>query len=664
MKNKILLFTTVAFVAFGLGYFRIPFGSGRGLSSIEEAPSAIIPSVNNYKNLPCPSEQEYRQLAKEVHLKVPEGIDICKDEIHGPLAKIMSFAKKLKFQFPKNFSPELQNDLRDPLAYVARMVPLVDFNMKQIDSVAYFCNGGRMCPVPGMYLGGSFVDEEPLMGLAVLFHEARHASPNDPSHKNCLRGDIPKTPGGCDQRLSVSESDAGAYSYDSVFTAALGLYAEGLSEADREFSLSHSYHRVGTRFNEVPEELAQLLDMVAVLDESGSVYLLHPYYKEPIPLSLPFLNAGEVVERIETYIATNGLAFFTSQHRLFSWNARDGFKRSYKDSVPESAQILEFSRMMDGTKNEYAYPTFLLPENSLRQIQFKPDGKLPEFASYYISTYRKVELVIPEFWRFFIALFRENIFIDKQGVLYKTSPYSHEQQFIPREDLQIPGQTWVHGSGGVLFDTLYGVSNTGALYQVEEIVTELPQNPESLEEDPGQEISYKMSLTSFQVPKGKKAKKIIEGLNIRALLDEDGALYFESYDKTLRSRWSADHLKVKDAAIFSKTLTTPKLFALAGDRKKFEETCKIREMLFDPWFDKGMGIDQNGFLVIAGSKESCLRIRQRNYRQAKIKFFAMDKKTLLEDERTKDLIHRYAQNGLELVDENGRIELLRPYDYP
>lgn len=614
----LLIFGVFAIAGGSAGYFRAQPMLEPGPRFPSSEPKKTEDGPLSYEKMECPGDSEYRRLAASVNLEVPAGIDACTHEHHAKIAKLLAYAAKLKITMPADWAPELQEDLRDPLAYFGRMSRKTGIDLNQTTSIAYNKTNEK-----SVYLGGIFFDEPPLEALSVLVHEARHSSEHDPGHTECRKGDIPKTSGGCDRELSLDPKKAGAYSYGAAFYAALALYGEGLSDSDRKSLRNLSLATIGTRFNELPELLAQAFDLVAVLDSEGTVSLLHPFLRDPVPLPLTFLRQKEKVARIEFNVRNNGLLLFTSEHRLFTWTEQNGFARLYADEVPENMPIFDAGRMRVGY-DDTAYYNFLTADNQLHYIQYKPEARRFELTPYYI--YPK-NTVVPPLHRFFMALNGRTIFLGKDSVFYLSPRFGNEPAFDPRPELQVPGRRWVHGIGGVTFDSLFGIADDGRTHFGK--IGFIPSTDESAHDLE----TYTLLESSLQPTGGRMGKKIAEGLNFRALLDNEGDLQIEYYGRETRSFWRHDHGKVVDFTLIRSHVASRALLP-PQERATFARECGVAKVLHDPWFGVGLGLNRQGELVVGSPfGQPCLSAGPERFRDLKFESVREHRKNMSRPER-------------------------------
>jgi len=652
MKNSIKLLTAFVICASagtGLGYFQsVKEESHRVPSSREKD----IPRVT-YDLLACPSEEEYRRIAKTLHLEVPAGVDVCTHEQHGKLARLFAYAENLQIHFPPDWAPELQSDLGNPLAYLARMSRKLAVDLSAPNMTAYTKPDEK-----SVYLGGQFFGLEPLEALAALVHEARHSSESDPGHETCRGGELPKFPGGCDKELNLDPKKAGAYSYDAAFYAAVGLYASDLHQTDRKHLLNLCLATISSRFNELPESLAQAFDLLAVLDEEGGVHLLHPFLNDPIPLALSFLKEGEKVERIEFNVKNNGLLLFTTEKRLFTWRAESGFERMFQKTLPENMPIFEAARARIPFE-DYPYFNFLTSDNQLYYYRFQPRIRSFELAPYPIFR-RTKDLFFPTISRFFMGLSERTLFLGKDGIFYLSPRFRGQLPFDPNRDLQVPGALWVQGTGGVVYESLYGINNDGRTrYATVEIIP-------GKDKDHSDAEVYSLKESSLQPPDGRMGKKIFEGINLRALLDDEGNLQIELYGSEHRSFWRKENGgKVVDFTILRKHMAS-RSFVPNKDQLNFINDCDMRIALPDPWLGVGIGLNKNGELVIGGTGDQrCLVAGPQKYHNIKFESGRAREKKRFRHERNNVFGEEpaYTQSILWVTGQDGVKKSLLPYDY-
>ncbi len=606
----------------------------------------------SYDDMPCPSNDEYRRLASIVKLELPAGLDACTDPLHNKIARLLAYAEKLKITMAPDWAPSLQADLGHPLTFLGSMSNKMGIDLTQETTIAYNKTNEK-----AIFLGGLFFEEDPLEALAVLVHEARHSSSNDPGHVTCRRGDIPRALGGCDQRLSVETKDAGAYSYGAAFYAALGLYAEGIPSSDREYMLALSLATISTRFNELPEELAQAFDLISVLDEDGSVYLLHPFTREPIPLGLGFLAPGERVKRLDFNVKNNGLLLFTTKNRLFTWEPGAGAKRLFPEQIPDSLPILDAARMRV-LFEDYPHYNFLSSENQLFFHRFSPEKREYELAPYPI--FRR-EDPRPELSGIFMGLSGRSIFLGKDGQIYVGPQWGDEPTFDPRRDLQVSGRKWKYGTGGVVFESLYGITDDGRVHYTR--IEFLPADPDSFFD---KEV-YTIQESSLQPTGGRSARKIFEGLSLRALLDTDGDLQIETYGREQRSFWRKLPGRIVDFTVMRRHLAGRSIIPTPA-RTNFASACGIQKPVPDPWLGVGLGLNANGELVIGlpSGPNPCLLTGSKRYKELKFRAWRGSRSPRQRDEAVAlpgVEPPQHTRTVLWATELNGQVTPLLPYSY-
>lgn len=626
MRTKLAL---AAILGFGCGLLAQSLSSKPAVSR-RTASAEEKNSINSYDRLLCPPEAKYREWASKLNIAVPEGIDSCADPAHGKLAKLILLGETMALHFPKTWAPDLQADFLRPIGYLDEMSQRVDFDLNQTTTIAMNVKNGE-----AILLGGAFLSDTPLESLSTLIHEARHSSPADPGHVLCELGDIPRTSGGCDSVFSVDREAAGAYSYGALYSLAVGLFADGLSRADREFMLSDGLRVVGTRFNRLPPALAQAHDLVAVLDAEHRLFLLSPFSPEPRAVPLDFLREGEKLERIEMNGRADGLLLFTSAQRLLQWRPNSTPAPLYPGALDPESKILDASRIRVPFE-DYPYYAFLFANRELQYLGM--DTKTGERVLTPFPARTFTGRTFDEktsFRRFFMALEGASIFLDDAGTFFLGARYGSDAPFSARPDLN-PGTPWKHGHGGLLSDTLYATNSAGRLRHAQ--VELVPLNDDSEVSDD----RFRWEDARFQIP---GAKKFQEGLYLRAQLDEEGKIHFQSFDGA--RPFTHEGAKAIDFAFFRGQSVAAEILP----EQALATTCDLHDTVREPWLGEELGLDRAGYLSRGGD---CKRLSKVPFRSLRLVPAA-------------ESLGRYANSSgeparLQVINEAGQSEILRPYE--
>ncbi len=554
--------------------------------------SSVNTSINSYDVLKCIPDSVYREKAKALNLEVPAG-DICGDPYHGKMSRLFWLMDTFTFHFSSDWAPELQNDFRKPYDYLKKYDHSLGFDLAAgADSTEAYNTTDTRHPnllrgrSHGLLLGALFFKEDPLDALPILIHEARHSSPHDPAHAQCVLGDIQRYDGGCDQELSVKEGSAGAYSYGAAFYAALSLYADGLSEGDREYLKTEGLRIVTLRFNVLPDELAQRYDLLAALKKDGTVAYIHPF----VAAVIPGPNFEEKIKRVEQYPSHGGLMAFAESNRVFNFQLPFTQKPElvFEKSGGANFRALEISRIFAKPTEMQPYPyyTVLKENNDLEFQQFNPEKGAYEFLPYAIFRFSIKNPEIPKHKYFFLGMWHENIFISEEGVVYRTYHFASEPHWVR---LPTPeSNRWVSGTGGLLAGELYLISQAGRLYNTEAFF-------QQEEDDNTPEPEYRIGPSKLPMP-NVPLVKLREGLNLRSVLDRNGTLYVARYGDVPRA------IKVNepfsDFTIVRPTVTEKPLMEMRPS-SEFEEKCGISHTILDPWLQGAIGIDSKQHLVFA-----------------------------------------------------------------
>lgn len=590
MQNKLffLVILGVAASGFILGRFTFSNTVSGNLSAIERkvAQDEHV-GIGDYSRLPCPTEAEFQNLAKEVNLVIPEGpsFDVeCKDGHRALMGKSLFLMQRLKINFPENWPEKLKEDLGKPFAFLKKHSAKLTLDLSQKDSLAYNKVTDRE-----IYLGGRYFSIDPLDGISVLIHEARHSDKRSPMHFVCEAGDLPRATGACDDEFSMDEEKAGAYSYGALFEAAMSLYGEGLSKAEREALLISSIVQIGARFNTMPEALARKVDVLVVLTADNKLEIVHPFLNYSQTLDLKFGSPEEQPRRIEFSPVANGLFIYTNKNRIWTWSQLKGLQRFFPEVLSEEMEILNIARVRVPFKEITQYLT-LGKANDLQSIEYDPKANKRLLFKYPMNLGKSIDK-IPSFSQFFLALYNESVFLSQDGRVYFAPQYGNDQIFFEPEPLT-SSQRWISGTGGVLYDSLYLVNGAGELKTVGREIREE-------HDDRDQRI---FSLKDSVYGKNLRIKKFAEGLRLRMALSQEGSITVWPVEE---SPGQGTNIKLEktivDFAITQVTETTSSVGVPGRLNAEFKTRCQISTLLSDPWTGRGMGLSSQGQIVMAGA---------------------------------------------------------------
>ncbi len=558
----------------------MPVEASLKLASREIAQNKVT-SLNDYTALPCPTEAQYQAYASEVNLIIPEGpsVDlVCDDSYRALLAKTFYLMKELKINFPENWPLELKNDLGNSFDFLKRNSAKLTLDMTQEDSVAYNKVNDRE-----IYLGGRFFSMPPLDAISVLIHEARHSVKTSPNHVTCEAGDVPRSSGACDEEFSMS-STAGAYSYGTLFEASLALYGENLSTADREAMLISALVQLGARFNILPDELARKVDVLITLSTDHELEIVHPFLNLTIPLNLKFSSEKEIPVRIEFSPQHNGILIHTNLNRAWSWSQNTGLKPLYEKLLTDIP--IRHAARLRVPFNDITSFVVLTDKGQLKFVEYSTTLNANQLRGYTNPTGRPIS-TFPPFTTFFLALGHESTYLDKDGKIYFAPFYGNEPVFGQFDVFK--DSHWTHGTGGVIYDTLYLINDEGQL--------KVASN-EAVEDD--DMVSRKFTLQDSNIGQNVKMKKFAEGLKLRMALDQDGSILAwksgQSLEKPIQLK-----KKILDFVI-SQNVETKKrpIGKVTKTEASFIRSCSVEKLLQDPWLGRGIGITNQGQLVMAG----------------------------------------------------------------
>lgn len=539
---------------------------GKSSTAVQRSIASEEKNHSTFLDLPCPTEQEFQDLARKTKLKLPESPYACDESPKSKLARVLHFMNQMKVDLPKDWGGEVRETLESPLDYVVKMAASISVDFTQTDSIA---QNFRL--TGDVFLGGLFFQIEPLFSIAVLIHEARHSEDSSPGHDRCRSGDIPKSEGGCDAKFSIAK-DAGAYSYGAIFELGLAEFARGLSKADREYLTSLAIVHMASRFNEVPEQFGAPVDVVVVLDESGDAHVVNPYNWSLKKIDLP---EGKKIRKVE-YSPRGAASFlFTEDNDVFVWSPSSGLQKSYEDLIQGLPGVHEIDKIISGVSRNTK--TFVIStENDFFYIDTdrKTGGDI--LTKYQTRPEEKVKkLTIANGWSsFFLTEDGDimNIVASHRGVRGTKfyTPYSI-----------FSGFQWQHIHGGVTYDQLFAIDSNGTLYF----------------EGPGKNRS---GLGPIPLEwKNGALKKYLEGTNFRAYLTKEGKLYLSHYQSSEVSPQEIplEHSKkIVDFTLPRKFLFSEPIYR-APEAPELAKICQTKSSFVDPILGYPMGLRANGEIV-------------------------------------------------------------------
>lgn len=536
----------------------------------------------SYSRLPCPTESEFIIWSAELKLSPLEGpsVDLqCDEQPRAKLAKIFKLMRDLKFSLPQRWPSQLQADITNTFEYLKNNTTKLALDLNQRNSIAY-----NKVADKEIFLGGIFFTQDPLDGIGTLFHEARHSSSDDPGHTICSAGNIPKTKGGCDQKFSTG-SDAGAYSYNTLFELAVAFFARDISEVDREQMLAKALVNIGARFNQIPSMLARKVDFLIVLSEKNEIHLVHPFLFYAHKLSgLVFETPDELPVRLEFSPAENGVFIFTNKKRLWVWSPLKGLTRFKKELISLDEKVYDISRTRIPGVDD---PKFVLrlENQKLVYIDRDPqDSKEKMYDFKFIG--RPMQNGNPLIHRLFMASGDETVFLAEDGKMYLAPHYGNDPIFV-HDPLFDQGTPWVNGTGGVTYDDMYLLNREGKLYSASYAYDE------TIEEG----LVKIFTLQPSQFAPEISLKKYSQGLRVEMGLNFDHQIQVKKYGedqlKKLQFPFQVIDFVLAQNSDFGSFVT-----GTSPSQGLFRKKCQIVREIPDPWLQAGMGYNASGQLII------------------------------------------------------------------
>lgn len=592
---KFLGAASVATAGFCFGIYTPEIGGEASFASTQAQNSENQSTLNDFTKLQCPSEAQFLNWAQEIHLVVPEGKSLdeaCDQSQRAILAKSLLLMKSLRVNLPKSWPEPLRRDLEDTFLFLKNNSKKLALDLAQQDSVAY-----NKTSIQEIYLGGRFFTSGALEAISILVHEARHSVTTAPGHVNCDAGDIPRTPGACDQEFGLEDSSSGAYSYGTLFDIAMAFYAQNISEGDRQFMLTEALLQLGARFNTLPETLARKVDVLAVLSNDHKISLVHPFLGYTKELNLKFSSENEYPVRIEFATMHNGLYIYTNENRVWKWSQRTGLL-VFQDEILKNLKVADIQRQRvpfrDGTL--YVYRDV---NGKLYYSDYSPSINARELYAYK-TDFPMMRGPLPELSRMSLALFNDSAFLSRDGTLYLAPHFGDQDAFFKIASLQNP-RGWKASHGGVIHDSLFLIDKDGDLYQTELILGEIV---DGFDDAPfGRSYSVKKS----ELAEANHLLKFAQGLRIEAALKDDSSLLIWKQNSDRPHRLKIN-FPVQDFVLMQHAETRRHVAPTTANNKQFMSSCQISKSIRDPWLNSGMGYNRQGQAVLAGPRGECVEV--------------------------------------------------------
>ena len=539
----------------------------RSISNVEpnQKQNSDNHSKNSWENLPCLADSDAQRLFDLVHLKKIDeklGGEFCALGYNGKLARVLSLMEKTKWTAPASWPEVIRSDLNQPLFMLSRLLKEIKLDLNQDSSVAYVKPTEKT-----MHLGKKFFSATPLDAISVLIHEARHADPIAPSHTTCQSGDLPLSEGACDNELSLENAKAGAYTYGTLVYFLISRLETQFNEGDRNYARNEGLLLVGTRFNNLPDILAKKQDQLAILLENGEIKkidlskltfsegLLEQETIEIKGLLTDLISEKKSIgisNRIEFDPSQGGLLIFDINQNLYRWSPRKGISVPFEGLYGEKVNYFEVSRLRIPFLPHTLFTMFTSKGLHYQDYDVVNDKRvlLP-----YKLNFPKQSRPVPQFYRHFLALLGESIFLDKTGEIFLAPHFGGEDAFqslpeIQRKFVGGKGLGWKFGTGGSLYDTLLLLDENGEHFSVE------LKFVDSLEAESVVLRKYelkKSNLFAESREQNRNWKKINIGNRYIAALDSEGSLFLAEVPGKKMKLLSLDQ-KVKDMQLFFESI--------------------------------------------------------------------------------------------------------------
>ena len=522
-----------------------------------------------WNRFPCPDLATFVRLTKlaKVDTSAMKG-EVCDDGPMGKLGRLLLFLQQLKINATDDWKGGADLALKFPFTYVAKSNLSIGLDFRQTNTIAYNEN-------KSVYLGAQFFTDTLEDALDTLVHETRHSIRAAETHVKCRQGDIPFSNGACDLRFR-KDKQAGAYAYAVSFLYGLAELGRDLTPVQREFLRTRALWYVGTRFNLVPQELAQPYEVITLLTDEGQVSAIHPFLL--IPVTLPVAVTGEKIDRIEFENSNNGLKLFTTKNHAYNWTLGGSLRRFGEDVLAPDTFILD-QNILPLDDDDYRY--FIGGNNKIWYFERDPlTGKLvPKESAYQ-----------PQFLARRLIFAGSRYVLDDKGILYS---FADNNTFAASSFQDPHNKGWIGNTGGLLFDELYGVNTDGELWH-------------------HADQENKRSVFALPAP----AVKFQEAVDFRVTMDSKNNFYVAPYGSTgfVQITPPMKAAIIDFAVIRGYKISEDFKSHLDKPDPAFLNRCKIQKGELDPWLRKGLGINFDGQLIFEGPDGGCLSYKfNRDY---------------------------------------------------
>lgn len=602
----------------------IAYPNHRGLASAD----LDIGFANTYDEIPCVSEVDYQKMVREFNIKNTIPGSLCDDSIKSRLAKALWLANQLKVD--TTWPGPVRDALKNPYLYIKNHALSIDYDADQVGSTAY--NQSK-----NFFLGKSMQTSAPIEFIALLVHEGRHSADTDPGHVNCKQGTRIGLSQMCDENFNFTDK-SGAYSVTVGFLYGMANHAANISPLTREYLKNSALSYLGSTFNTFANDNAGIFETIALLNQAGKAFIIHPFTKELIPIDTPF---SRKVARISSNFQSNGVNLFYEDQSIQSWTP-DLPTYSFYTTQPENSQVVDVENItfsaghsmasyygwsnfsarkpqknnsaQDSTSNDNTnnFPTIdgcgLLKNIFKKKLCFGDvkDGSfltetfLKNNGEIFTNDQKTFDLKVPNAKRLIAGPMLNTYVLDEVGNLFLTSRSNNQITTIPSSFSDPESLGWNEVTSSILKDTLFAVNSNHKAY-----VSQI--NLETKEMKP---LSFEQYFPPL--PNGAFFK-IQETYNYIISMDTTGNLYIMNHgDQNWRILHDANSSTEKfvNFAVISSFDYLDFVASKGSASKKssydmFVSKCKIISSSKENWLKRAVGFNQKQEIVFEGKNNTC-----------------------------------------------------------
>lgn len=552
---QIKFLVMVSFLSYIIGYHHSPSrpSASRKIASVETTSGAM--SINNWKALPCATEEEWGRLKSEYKIvSVPPG-KLCDDSFLDRFAKLFKLIDSMEIKLSDKFPEPLRTDLSKPGQFVKRMTGTMNYDPKgDMGTAAY----NQYVKRDIFLTANALVDPEPLVTIATLIHEARHSETTAATHVTCRLGDL--IDGACDAFFDLGPK-AGAYSYEVVFFYGLAKYGNIIKE-EQERLQALALILLSARFNVFGAQFAVPYEIIVLLGKDGKLYYLHPFSDKIYEITHSF-SEGESFLNIDYHHALGQLRLREKSGKIYRW--KKGFVPSvYGKDLPGNFNWEDANSVYDAEKKastEY----FISTDGEMYRRLDNPETGEEYLEKMSTAATGKIQNVL--------SLGRKVLLRNSDKVLFEIK-YPDVRAYLWNAP---DGKLWDNVSPGVLFETVYGVASDGMLYR---------------QADEQQKLRA-IRADFIDIP----LKKYFEGISFKVALTADNKVWVQDYATRKTRVITPADIEIQDIGMYRTIVPDEKFVPQKDVHERFKSDCEVVAYMTEPWLGLSLGVTAKGRIV-------------------------------------------------------------------